>query len=168
MNVPDSDVEDSDTESSQSEDYENDHSESESDEEEDDDDDESSSDLEDNTAYQDWLEEAAEATEEMRTDKYEKYINQGMDEDSANVKANRKVLWAVEKQFFNNYKDFLSSYLLVKDNFTHQEIVEDLEEKVTKGIDINRALGRVITKHRDKFRGLFHQYEGEDNEEDND
>ena len=79
---------------------ENDHSGSESDEE--DDDDQSSSDLEDNTAYQDWLEEAAKTTEEMRTEKYEKYINQGMDEDSTNVKAKRKVLWAVEKHFFNN------------------------------------------------------------------
>ena len=102
--------------------------------------DESSSELEDNTAYQDWLEEAKEATEEMRNAKYEKYVNEGMAELQAKEKAKWKTKWAVKRIFFNNYKDFLSSYLHLKDNDTHQDIVEDLEERLNKDKDVNKAL----------------------------
>ena len=129
---------------------------------------ESSSDLEDNTAYQDWLKEAMESTEEMWSGKYEKYVNGGMREDEAKEKANMKTTWAVKKNFFNKYMDFLSSYLHLKDDDTYQEIVEDLEEKMDKGMDVNKALSRVIPKHQSKFDGLFQQDEDEEtDEEDN-
>ena len=62
--------------------------------------DEVSSDLEDNLAYQEWYDQAMQATEEKRAEKYEKYINQGMDEDEAKEKAHEKTLWLVKHIFF--------------------------------------------------------------------
>ena len=121
--------------------------------------------MEDNDAYRYWLEEAKEATEEMRNEKYEKYVNEGMVELEANEKADWKTMWAVKRIFFNNYKDFLTIYLHLKDNDTHQDIVEDLEERLTKDKDINRAINRVIPRHKAKFDGLFQQDEEEDMEE---
>ena len=129
----DSDIQSYENESAQdNEDFEEDNLDSETEEEDNDssDEDGSSSELEDNAAYRDWLDEAKEATYEMWSEKYEKYINLSMGEDQAKEKANRKTLWAVKRIFFNSYKDFLSSYLHLKDNDSHQDIVEDLEEKV--------------------------------------
>ena len=50
----------------------------------------SSDELEDNLTYQEWYEQAMQATEEKGTEKYEKYINQGMDDEEANEKGSRK------------------------------------------------------------------------------
>ena len=121
------------------------------------DEEESSSELEDNAAYRDWLEEAKGATEEMWSEKYEKYVNGGMDEAQAKEKANRKTLWAVKRIFLNNYEDFLSSYLHLKDDDTHLDIVEDIEEKVNNGMEVSTAVNRVVAKHQAKFDGLFQQ-----------
>ena len=123
--------------------------------------DETSSEIEDNIAYQDWVSEAVEATEEMWSEKYDKYINDGMNEDQAKEKANRKTRWAVKQHFFNSYKDFLSNHIHLKDNDTHEEILNELEEKMDRGADINKALSRVMLKHRVKFDVLFHPDEEE-------
>ena len=119
----------------------------------------SSSELEDNVAYQDWLEAAKEATKDMWNEKHEKYIDSGMDEDQAIGKANRKTLWAVKRIFFDSYRNFLSSYLFLEDNETHQLILEDLKEKIDKGMDVDKALNRVMAKHHADFLGLF-QHDG--------
>ena len=76
-----------------------------------------------------------------------------------------KPFWAVKQIFFNKYKDFLSSYLHLKDNGTHQDIAEDLEEKVNKGMEVNKALNRVMPKLHTKFDGLLQLNEDEENEE---
>ena len=89
--------------------------------------------------------------------KYDKYINEGMSENQAKEKANRKTLWAVKRHFFARMKDFLTSYLSLKDDDTYQEIVEDLQEKLEKGMDVNKAMSRVIPKYQTKFDGLFEE-----------
>ena len=136
------------------------------DNEESEDEEQSSSDLEDNAAYQDWLEEAKGTTGDMWNTKYEKYINEGMSEDQASEKASKKTLWAVKRSFFARFKDFLSSYLHLKDDDTYQEITFDLEEKIEKGVDINKALNRIIPKYKSKFAGLFAQDEESDDVDD--
>ena len=62
---------------------------------------------------------------------------------------------------------FLSSYLHLKDNGTHQDIAEDLEEKINKGMEVNKALNRVglMPKLHTKFDGLLQLNEDEENEE---
>jgi len=162
----DSDDEHSETESTEDEQNESDSDletdpEEESDEDEVDstDEDDPSSDLEDNATFRDWLDEAKDTTKKPWRVKYEKYINEGMDADQAKEKAHRKTLWELKRIFFNRYKDFLSSYLYLKDNETHLEVVEELEDKIQKGMDVSKALNRVVPKHRSKFKGLFHSEE---------
>ena len=81
----------------------------------DEEDEQSSSDLEDNTTYQDWLAEAKEMTGDLWNMKYDKYTSEGMNEDQASEKANMKTQWAVKRNFFARFKDFLSSYLHLKE-----------------------------------------------------
>ena len=137
------------------------------DNEESEDEEQSSSDLEDNACYQDWMEEAKETTQDMWNMKYQKYINEGMSEDQAGEKANAKTLWAVKRNFFARFMDFLSNYLRLKDDETYQEITSDLEEKIEKGVDINKTLNRVISRYKSKFDGLFVQDEESEEEEEN-
>ena len=68
-----------------------------------------------------------------------------------------KTLWAVKRNFFTRFKDFLSSYVHLKDENTYQDIIGDLEEKMEKGVDINKALNRVVSRYKSKFTGLFHE-----------
>ena len=116
----------------------------------------SSDDLEDNLAYQEWYDQAMQAAEEKRAEKYEKYINQGMDEDEAKEKTYEKTLWLVKRIFFDNYLTFLSLNFHLKDDDTHQELMAELEEKTDEGVDIDKALKRIMGRYRPKFDNLFH------------
>ena len=120
----------------------------------DDEDDQSSSDLKDNIAYQDWLAVAKETTGNLWNMKYDKYTSEGMSEDQATEKVNMKTQWAVKRNFFARFKDFLTSYLHLKDDEAYKD-VWDLEEKIEKGLDINKAVNRIMAKHEAKFNALF-------------
>ena len=91
-------------------------------EEDDDDNIESEVELEDNPALQDWLELAKAGTDEMRADKYEKYVNEGMSEEEAKEKAYDKVLWKIKKNFFDLYAAFLWHHAHLENNESHKEI----------------------------------------------
>jgi hypothetical protein len=125
----------------------------------------SSDELEDNPAYLEWYERAVESTREMRGEKYEKYIAEGMDDELAKEKANMKILWAVKRYFFESYETFLALGIHLKDDDTHQEIMDDIEEKIDNGVSEGKAIKRVIAKHRAKFEGIFQREEDEEMED---
>ncbi len=97
-------------------------------------------DLEDNASFQDWARDAREATEEMQSEKYQKYIKEGTSEDQARDKAEMKTLWAVKKHFFDNYKGFLINYMSLRDNDAHGDVVCEIEHKMEKGVAVNKAV----------------------------
>ena len=88
-----------------------------------------------------------------------------MTEVQATEKADRKTLWAVKSNFFARFKDFLSSYLHLKDNEIYQEIDGRSWKKMEKDVDINKALNQVMPRYKAKFVGLFEQDEDSDDEE---
>ena len=105
----DSDIQSYENESAQdNEDFEEDDLDSETEEEDNhsSDEDGSSSELEDNAAYRDWLDEAKEATYEMWSEKYEKYINLSMGEDQAKEKANRKTSLGSQEDLLQQLQGF--------------------------------------------------------------
>ncbi len=125
---------------------------------------EESDEMEDNEAYQEWYDEALDATEEMRRDKYQKYINEGMDPRMAKEKAHLKTLWAIKREFFNQYKAFLRDYARLKNNEVHTEVTDELDDKVDiKGGDPDKAVKRILAKNESKFDALF---QFDDDEED--
>ena len=120
---------------------------------------ESSDDVEDNPAFQEWYQQALDDTEDTRDQKYKKYIREdGLAEGDAAEKAHEKALWLTKKIFFENYAKFLRSMLHVQENEVHQIIVADLEEMTGDGVDIERAVKKVLLRHKPKFEGLF-EYE---------
>jgi len=129
--------------------------------------DEENDEMEDNPTYQEWYEGAKEATEDMRREKYQKYVDRGMDPDMAKEKAYLKTVWAIKRDFFDQYRGFLRNYAHLKDDDVYAEMTGDLEEKIDKGIDVDKAVKRTVTKHESKFDGLF-QYDDEEDEEEED
>ena len=117
----------------------------------------SNDELEENAAYQEWYVQAKEATEEMKTEKYEKYVQAGMGEEEASEKANVKTAWAVKRFFFNQFEIFLTFTMTLQDDDTYRDIVADIEEKLNKGVDMEKAVKRVLIKYKDKFEALFQQ-----------
>ena len=107
-------------------------SEGESGDDDDEEDDQSSSDFEVNIAYQDWLAEAKETTEDLLEMMFDQYTGEGMNGDQASEKSYMKTQWAVKRNFFTRFKDFLSSYFHFKDDETYKDIIRDIEDKIKK------------------------------------
>ena len=124
----------------------------------------SSDDLEDNVTYLEWYNRAKEDTQEMRAEKYEQFISDGMEDDQARIRAHEKIVWAIKSKFFDTYSRFLEETVLLKEDETHQDILLDIEDKTEKGIDAFKAAKRVLPKHKQKFESLF-QYDADKDSE---
>ena len=126
-------------------------------------------DLEDNPTYQEWYQQALDGTQEMRDQKYDKYINEeGMDEEDARVKAHEKTLWLVKRIFFENYTTYLRHTLHIMEDEVHQEVLSEIEGKMADGMDMDKAVKKVLLRIRPQFDSLFEYEEmATDDEEDN-
>ena len=121
-------------------------------------------DLEDNEIYQKWYERSMQVSEPARTDKYEKYVGEGMAEQRAREKAFERTLWATKSNLFNTYEEFLEATVQLEDDGTHQEIIADIEEKMRRGLDSRKAVKRVLPKHKHRFESLF-EYKSDDEDD---
>ena len=88
-----------------------------------------------------------------------------MSEEEAKEKAHEKVLWTIKKNFFDQYATFVWHTIHLENDETHQDILLEVEEKMEKGVNVRRAIKRVIGKHKPEFEELF-LYESEDEDED--
>ena len=121
---------------------------------------------EDNLAYQGWFEQAMTATDELRNEKYTKYISKSMSEEEAKENAHIKVLWAVKRIFFDHYSYFLRHNLYLEEDDINQEILSDIKDRVENGMGVRKAVQRVLARHGTKFDVIFeYQKEDEDDSE---
>ena len=49
----------------------------------------------------------------------------------------------------------MEQILLIQKDNTYQDIFSDIEEKVEGGMDVRKAVKRVLPKHKHKFESLF-------------
>ncbi len=126
-------------------------------------------DMEDNEVYRDWYEEAVQANQEPRNRKYQKYLEEDADDARARQKAYAKTLLAIKGHFFDYMETFLIQTVQLRDDDALQDIVADIDEKTEKGMDLNKAVKKVLPKHKHKFESLFEfDPEEEDEEEEED
>ena len=105
--------------------------------------------------YRGWYDDAVEASQQSRTEKFEKYLKDDMSEDRAREKAYARTLWAIKNDFFDSFGTFLEHIQLIQKDQTYQDILSDIEEKVEEGMDVRKAVKRVLPKHKHKFESLF-------------
>ena len=90
-----------------------------------------------------------------RTEKFEKYLKDDMAEDRAREKAYARTVWAIKNDFFDSFGTFLEQIQFIEKDTTYQDILSDIEEKVEGGMDVRKAVKRVLPKHKHKFESLF-------------
>ena len=115
----------------------------------------SSDDLEDNSVYRGWYDDAVEASQQSRTEKFEKYLKDDMAEDRAREKAYARTVWAIKNDYFDSFGTFLEQTQLIQKDTTYQDILSDIEEKAEGGMDVRKAVKRVLPKHKHKLESLF-------------
>ena len=107
----------------------------------------SSNDLEDNSVYRGWYDDAVEASQQSRTEKFEKYLKDDMAKDKAREKAYARTVWAIKNEFLDSFGTFLEQIQLIQKDTTYQDILSDIEEKVEGGMDVRKVVKRVLSKH---------------------
>ena len=121
--------------------------------------------LEKNEVFQRWLDTAREASRQARTERFEKYLAQGMGEADAKEKAHWKTTPEIKSEFFDNYETHLWEYKTLEFNHVHRDILHTMDKRLTDGVNIHHAIKRAVAKHKPEFEGLFQELD-EDSDED--
>ena len=121
--------------------------------------------LEKNEVFQQWLDTARDAARQSRTERFEKYLEQGMGEADAKEKARWKTTPEIKTEFFDNYERHLWEYKTLEFNNVHRDILDAMEDRLTDGVDIHHAIKRAVAKHKPEFEGLFQELDEESDEE---
>ena len=121
--------------------------------------------LEKNEVFRQWLDTARDASRQARSERFEKYLAQGMEEADAKEKAHWKTTPEIKTEFFNNYETHLWEYKTLEFNHVHRDILHTTEKRLTDGVDIRHAIKRAVAKHKHEFEGLFQELD-EDSDED--
>ena len=85
--------------------------------------------LEKNEVFRQWLDTARDASRQARTERFEKYLAQGMEETDAKEKANWKTTPEIKTEFFNNYETHLWEYKTLEFNHIHRDILRTMHRK---------------------------------------
>ena len=129
---------------------------------------EDGSEMEDIEVYRDWYEEAIQANQEPRIQKYRKYVeDENLGDALAREKAYAKTLWPSKDTFLTLWRRFWFKLYDFLDDDTFQEIVTDIDEKMEKEWDLDIAK-RLLPKHKHKFESLFEYDPALDEESDSD
>ena len=128
--------------------------------------------LEKNEVFQQWLDTAREARRQARTERFKKYLAQGMEEADTKEKAHWKTTPEIKSEFFDNYETHLWEYKTLEFNHVHRDILHTMDKRLTDGVNIHHAIKRAVAKHKPEFEGLIQELdEGSDEdpeEEDSD
>ena len=87
----------------------------------------SSDDLEDNSVYRGWYDDAVEASQQSGTEKFEKYLKDDMAEDWVREKTYARTVWAIKNNFFDSFGTFLEQIQLIQKDTTYQDILSHME-----------------------------------------
>ena len=115
--------------------------------------------LEKNEVFQQWLDTAREASRQARTERFEKYLAQGMEEADAKEKAHWKTTPEIKSEFFDNYETHLWEYKTLEFNHVHRDILHTMDKRLTDWVNIHHAIKRAVAKHKPEFEGLFQELE---------
>ena len=121
--------------------------------------------LEKNEVFRQWLDTARDASRQARTERFEKYLAQGMEEADAKEKAHWKTTPEIKSEFFDNYETHLWEYKTLEFNHVHRDILHTMDKRLTDGVNIHHAIKRAVAKHKPEFEGLFQELD-EDSDED--
>jgi hypothetical protein len=117
---------------------------------------------------------AREANEDKWESKVDKYVNDGLTEEEARMKANRKLNDEDLEHFMSRYASLIQYILQLKDGRLHLKGIKLVDELVQDGMDYNKAIKIAIRKYKHMLENYLDEvidnenYEESNDEEDND
>ena len=94
---------------------------------------------------------------------YQKYIDDGEDEDDATEMTEDHIKPCEKRIFFQKYSQVLEYYWLsLLNNVTHTRIVESVKTLISKGVSPSSAVRRLLNKNKERFEDFFETDEDEE------
>ena len=91
---------------------------------------------------------AREANEDKWESKVDKYVKDGLTEEEARMKGNRKLNDEDLEQFMSRYASLIQYILQLKDGRLHLKVMKLVDELVQNGMDYNKAKKIAIRKYK--------------------
>jgi hypothetical protein len=104
----------------------------------------------------------------------DKYVKDGLTEEEARLKANRKLNEEDLEQFMPRYASLIQYILQLKDGRILLKVVKLVDDLLQDGMDYNKAIKIVIRKYKHMLENYLDEvidnenYEESDDEEDDD
>ena len=116
-----------------------------------------------------------EANEDKWESKVDKYVKDGLTEEEARMKANRKLNDEDLEQFMSRYASLIQYILQLKDGRLHLKFMKLVDDLVQDGMDYNKAIKIAIRKYKHMLENYLDEVidienceESDDEEEDDD
>ena len=91
---------------------------------------------------------AREANEDKWESKVDKYVKDGLTEEEARMKGNRKLNDEDLEQFMSRYASLIQYILQLKDGRLHLKFMKPVDDLVQDGMDYNKAIKIAIRKYK--------------------
>jgi hypothetical protein len=115
-----------------------------------------------------------EANEDKWESKVDKYVTDGLTEEEARMKGNRKLNDEDLEQFMSRYASLIQYILQLKDGRLHLKVMKLVDDLVQDGMDYNKAIKIAIRKYEHMLENYLDEvidienYEESDEEEEDD
>jgi len=128
-------------------------------------------------AFTKFAELAREANEDKWESKVDKYVNDGLTEEEARLKADRKLKVEDLDQLMSKYGIFLRYELQLRGGKLHSKVMKLVEELVDDGMDYTKAIKIAIRKYKHMLENYIDEVieddsgdeeENDDDDDDND
>ena len=101
------------------------------------------------------LYDAIDAAKPMFDEKYDKCLEDGMDENETCQQSNDDITRFVQKEFYKRYTTYLKLAIYLENNDVHEQIVHKIQSLIDEDVKQDTAIKRVLKKRSAYFENLF-------------
>jgi hypothetical protein len=119
------------------------------------DDDDSEETVDENEGYKKLLYDAIDAAKPMFDEKYDKCVEDGMDENETCQQSNDDITRFVQKEFYKRYTTYLKLATYLENSDVHEQIVHKIQSLIDEDVNQDTVIKRVLKKRSAYFENLF-------------
>lgn len=111
--------------------------------------------VDENEGHKGLLNDAIHAAKTRFDEKYDKCVEEGMDENEACQQSNDDISRFVQKEFHKRYTTYLELAIDLEKNNIHEQIVHKIQSLIDDDVNQDKAIKRILRKSRVYFEDLF-------------
>jgi hypothetical protein len=101
------------------------------------------------------LYDAIDAAKPMFDEKYDKCVEDGMDENETCQQSNDDITRFVQKEFYKRYTTYLKLATYLENSDVHEQIVHKIQSLIDEDVNQDTVIKRVLKKRSAYFENLF-------------